>query len=64
MTSVLGHLTKQEFEPRFRSWKSCQPGQLFEAGVVESVDEVRYGSEDNRTMSDRLAGQESASQEH
>ncbi|EEQ30514.1 DNA topoisomerase III [Microsporum canis CBS 113480] len=41
MTSVLGHLTTSEFEPRYRNWSSCNPSQLFDANVITSVDKVR-----------------------
>ncbi|EFR04834.1 hypothetical protein MGYG_07839 [Nannizzia gypsea CBS 118893] len=33
MTSVLGHLLSHEFEPRFKSWTSCDPSALFDAGI-------------------------------
>jgi DNA topoisomerase III len=40
MTSVLGHLTGLDFEPQYKSWKSCPPGQLFDAPVIDSIDDV------------------------
>lgn len=40
MTSVLGHLTGLEFDQRFRQWKSCSPGQLFDASTVVTIDNV------------------------
>ena len=33
MTSVLGHLLSHEFEPRYKSWTSCDPSALFDARV-------------------------------
>ncbi|TKA65118.1 hypothetical protein B0A49_08988, partial [Cryomyces minteri] len=33
MTSVAGHLNSQDFDPRFRSWQSCNPGELFDAPI-------------------------------
>ena len=42
MTSVLGHLTSLDFEQQYRKWNSCHPGQLFDAPVVEQVDQVRF----------------------
>ncbi|KAI9837975.1 MAG: hypothetical protein M1819_006129 [Sarea resinae] len=38
MTSVAGHIDRLEFEERYRSWKSCAPGQLFEAPLVSFVE--------------------------
>lgn len=40
MTSVIGHLYGLEFPPEYRSWQSCRPGQLFDAPVVEAIEEV------------------------
>ncbi|GAM88847.1 hypothetical protein ANO11243_068810 [Dothideomycetidae sp. 11243] len=33
MTSVAGHLQSQDFDDRYRSWSSCQPDALFDAGI-------------------------------
>ncbi|KAJ4354968.1 DNA topoisomerase [Ascochyta clinopodiicola] len=33
MTSVLGHLLSHEFEPRYKSWTSCDPSALFDARI-------------------------------
>ncbi|KAF1915376.1 DNA topoisomerase III [Ampelomyces quisqualis] len=33
MTSVLGHLLSHEFEPRYKSWTSCDPSSLFDARI-------------------------------
>ena len=41
MTSVLGHLTGLDFDPKYKNWRSCPPSQLFEAVTVESVPGVR-----------------------
>ena len=41
MTSVAGHLVSLEFEQQYRKWHGCQPGQLFEARVVQYVEDVR-----------------------
>ncbi|KAL2352877.1 DNA topoisomerase [Cryomyces antarcticus] len=38
MTSVAGHLNSQDFDPRFRSRQSCNPGELFDAPIVTYVD--------------------------
>lgn len=40
MTCVSGHLTGQEFDSRYRAWKSCSPSQLFEAEIVETIKPV------------------------
>lgn len=41
MTSVLGHLVGLDFEQRYKNWKSCNPGELFEASTVEVIDNVQ-----------------------
>ncbi|EGE07036.1 DNA topoisomerase III [Trichophyton equinum CBS 127.97] len=33
MTSVLGHLLSHDFEPRYKSWTSCDPSVLFNAHI-------------------------------
>lgn len=38
MTSVLGHLLSHEFEPRYKSWTSCDPSALFDARIEVFVD--------------------------
>ncbi|EFE39205.1 hypothetical protein TRV_06117 [Trichophyton verrucosum HKI 0517] len=43
MTSVLGHLTASDFEPRYRNWNSCNPSQLFAANVIIAVDKEKLG---------------------
>ena len=42
MTSVAGHLISTEFEPRYKKWTACSPAELFDAGLVKTVDEVSY----------------------
>lgn len=37
MTAVSGHLVSQDFEDRYRGWKSCDPSQLFEAKIETYV---------------------------
>ncbi|KDN47556.1 prokaryotic type I DNA topoisomerase [Tilletiaria anomala UBC 951] len=39
MTSVRGHLTNSDFEPEYRSWRSCDPSALFEAPIVTSISD-------------------------
>ncbi|KAF2237177.1 DNA topoisomerase [Viridothelium virens] len=38
MTSVAGHLIKTEFDSRYRSWNSCNPAELFDAGLTKFVE--------------------------
>ena len=40
MTSVIGHLNGLEFEPEYKKWHSCAPERLFDARVIETVDDV------------------------
>jgi hypothetical protein len=40
MTSVIGHLNGLDFIAEHRKWGSCSPESLFEARVVETVDQV------------------------
>lgn len=40
MTCVTGHLKGLDFEPRYKSWKSCAPGQLFDIDTVKTVAHV------------------------
>ncbi|WEW60571.1 DNA topoisomerase [Emydomyces testavorans] len=42
MTSVIGHLTALDFEPQWRHWQSCPPGQLFDAPIVHDVDKSHF----------------------
>jgi DNA topoisomerase-3 len=39
MTSVLGHTVEWDFAPDYRTWNSVQPGQLFDAPVVQKVSQ-------------------------
>jgi len=40
MTSVLGHLTGLDFEQRYKNWRSCPPGQLFDAPTIITIETV------------------------
>jgi DNA topoisomerase-3 len=48
MTSVLGHLLSHEFEPRYKSWASCDPSALFDARI-----EVFVGS-NGKSIADNI----------
>ncbi|GAA5864271.1 hypothetical protein JCM3774_001276 [Rhodotorula dairenensis] len=37
VTAVAGHLTSNDFEDQYRKWHSCDPVQLFDAGVKTYV---------------------------
>ena len=39
VTSVLGHLIEIDFEDQYRSWKSCNPDNLFGASIKVVVPE-------------------------
>jgi DNA topoisomerase III len=41
MTSVLGHITGNDFTEQHRRWMSCPPGALFDAPITDYVVEVR-----------------------
>ena len=47
MTSVIGHLNDLEFPPRYKSWRSCDPGSLFDAPVESTVDKDKKAIADN-----------------
>ena len=47
MTSVAGHLQSQEFDPRFKSWSSCQPDALFDARINTYVEDSKKHIETN-----------------
>lgn len=47
MTSVLGHLLSHEFEPRYKSWTSCNPSALFDARIEVFVESNRNSIADN-----------------
>lgn len=56
MTSVIGHLYGLDFPQEYRKWHSCRPAQLFDAPVIETIDEVSgpnafgfFGSRSQRT---------------
>ena len=41
MTSVAGHLVSQDFEARYKSWKSCEPSALFQARIDTYVEDSK-----------------------
>ncbi|KAI9816446.1 MAG: DNA topoisomerase [Pycnora praestabilis] len=41
MTSVAGHINGLDFEQQYRSWRSCQPAQLFDAPVIDTIDQEK-----------------------
>ena len=47
MTSVLGHLTGLDFDPKYKSWKSCPPSQLFEAEAKTTIDKEKQALAEN-----------------
>ncbi|KAH7123768.1 DNA topoisomerase III [Dendryphion nanum] len=47
MTSVLGHLLSHEFEPRYKSWTSCDPSALFDARIEVFVSSKSKSIADN-----------------
>jgi DNA topoisomerase-3 len=55
MTSVLGHMTSLDFDQKYKPWKSCQPGQLFEAETVTTVDKDKKALADNLKQQARYA---------
>jgi hypothetical protein len=64
MTSVLGHLTGLEFEPQYKGWKSCSPGQLFDAPVLDIIEEVSINEQAIDALTDHQAGQEMPREEY
>lgn len=40
VTSVLGHLTSNDFPAEYRKWHSCDPYQLLDAPIMTYVSEV------------------------
>ncbi|MCJ1478312.1 DNA topoisomerase [Lambiella insularis] len=55
MTSVIGHLNGLDFEPDYRKWNSCSPEHLFDAHVIETVDDEKKAVADNITQQARYA---------
>lgn len=55
MTSVAGHLQSTDFEDRYRSWNSCDPGALFDATVVHFVQDDKKGVAQNIEQEARQA---------
>ncbi|KAK4949858.1 DNA topoisomerase [Elasticomyces elasticus] len=47
MTSVLGHLTGLDFDPKYKSWKSCHPRELFDANTVTTIDKDKKSVAEN-----------------
>lgn len=44
VTSVLGHVNSTDFGDGLRGWRSCDPFELFNAEIHETVGEVRPAS--------------------
>ncbi|OAG36741.1 hypothetical protein AYO21_09014 [Fonsecaea monophora] len=55
MTSVLGHLTGLDFDPKYKSWKSCPPSQLFEAETKITIDRDKQSIAENIQRQARFA---------
>ncbi|OAP54219.1 hypothetical protein AYL99_11320 [Fonsecaea erecta] len=55
MTSVLGHLTGLDFDPKYKGWKSCPPGQLFEAETKITIDRDKQSIAENIQRQARFA---------
>lgn len=55
MTSVLGHLTGLDFDPRYKGWKSCPPSQLFDAPTSVTVDNDKKAIAENIAQQARYA---------
>lgn len=47
MTSVLGHLTGLDFDPKYKSWKSCHPRELFDANTLITIDKDKKSVAEN-----------------
>ncbi|KAF2486560.1 DNA topoisomerase [Neohortaea acidophila] len=47
MTSVSGHLVSQDFNSRYRQWRSCDPVELFEAPIDKYVENDKKPIERN-----------------
>lgn len=55
MTSVLGHLTGLDFDPKYKGWKSCPPGQLFDATTLTTIDKDKKPLAENIQQQARYA---------
>ncbi|KIW99668.1 uncharacterized protein Z518_11081 [Rhinocladiella mackenziei CBS 650.93] len=55
MTSVLGHLTGLDFDPKYKSWKSCPPSQLFDATTLITIDKDKVPIAENIQQQARYA---------
>ncbi|TFK67367.1 prokaryotic type I DNA topoisomerase [Pluteus cervinus] len=47
VTSVIGHLMESDFDDAYRNWSSCDPFQLFDAGVQTRVAKDKESIEQN-----------------
>lgn len=55
MTSVIGHLNGLDFPSRYKGWRSCDPGSLFDAPVEDTVDQDKKAIADNISQQARYA---------
>jgi len=55
MTSVIGHLNGLDFPSQYRSWRSCDPGTLFDATVENTVDKDKTAIANNIEQQARYA---------
>lgn len=55
MTSVLGHLTGLDFDPKYKNWRSCPPSHLFEAETQTTIDKDKQPVADNIQRQARFA---------
>ncbi len=55
MTSVIGHLNGLDFPSQYRSWRSCDPGTLFDAPVENTVDKDKTAIANNIEQQARYA---------
>ncbi|KAL6713422.1 DNA topoisomerase [Lecanora helva] len=55
MTSVLGHLTGQDFPSHYQVWRSCDPCSLFDAPIETGVHNDKKSIADNIAQQARYA---------
>lgn len=55
MTSVIGHLNGLDFPSRYKGWRSCDPGSLFDAPVEDTVDQDKKAIAENISLQARYA---------
>lgn len=55
MTSVLGHLTGLDFNQQYKNWRSCPPGQLFDAPTMITIDNDKKAVADNIVQQARFS---------